>query len=94
MCVADQLRFVQGIRHPVHLPSVNSGKQEERSGESVSDSAVAQAGKCTHTTNRCPHAMYAYTGVPCAAYSNQLIIDIVFLKPALLASGLSVQPSF
>jgi hypothetical protein len=34
--------------------------------------------KCTHTTQRCPHAMYAYTtlppacytGVSCAAFSN------------------------
>lgn len=28
------------------------------------------AHSCNHTTHRCHHAAHAYTGIPCAAYSE------------------------
>ena len=62
------------------LPSVDSNLPGEDNslmfGEETESTLPADKG--THTTQRCPHAMYAYTtlppacytGVPCAAFSN------------------------
>lgn len=70
------------------LPSVDSpnGDQVLNGGFFGDDDTetTVPADKCTHTTQRCPHAMYAYTtlppacytGVPCAAYSQLNIFKL------------------
>ncbi len=56
---------------------------ETESTNGTSRTTTMPVDKCTHTTQRCPHAMYAYTtlppacytGVPCAAFSNFSILN-------------------
>lgn len=78
----DQLRIVQGGR--TLLPLVDSSEDNNSIGLYGDETeTIASVDKCTHTTQRCPHAMYAYTtlppacytGVPCAAYSKNNFIS-------------------
>merc|ERR1712071_552786 len=66
---SGQLRFIQGSRQSIQLPLVDERdeKNDRRPYNNVTHPCTP-AGMCTHTTNRSPHAMYAYTGIPCAAY--------------------------
>ncbi|KAI9557765.1 hypothetical protein GHT06_014513 [Daphnia sinensis] len=79
----EQLRLVQGGR--TLLPLVDSPTEREdiqqkpgsgvatygeMGSESVTGSRTMPVDKCTHTTQRCPHAMYAYTTLPPACYTG------------------------
>lgn len=87
----DQLRLVQGGRTLLPLVDAPTDREDiqqkpgsgaamygEMASESMTGSRTLSVDKCTHTTQRCPHAMYAYTtlppacytGVPCAAFSK------------------------
>ncbi len=62
------------------MPSVDSNAGDDSLMGLFGDEteSALPVDKCTHTTQRCPHAMYAYTtlppacytGVPCAAFSK------------------------
>nr|CAH0106892.1 unnamed protein product [Daphnia galeata] len=80
----SQLRLVQGGRTLLPLVDSATDREDVTNGlygdvetESTNGgSRTMPVDKCTHTTQRCPHAMYAYTtlppacytGVPCAAF--------------------------
>lgn len=85
----NQLRLVQGGRTLLPLVDAPTDREDiqqkpgsgaamygEMASESMTGSRTLSVDKCTHTTQRCPHAMYAYTtlppacytGVPCAAF--------------------------
>ena len=68
---ADQLRLVQDGRI---LPLVDSNQDDESIiglfGEETESTAIMPASQCTRSTQRCPHAMYAYTALPPACYTG------------------------
>ena len=77
--LADQLRALQSANRRV-IPRLQSTddlekltaalrrtKQRELVGE---DRGVDNPLQCTASTHRCHHAVHAYSGVPCAAYSQ------------------------
>lgn len=67
----DQLRLVQDGRI---LPLVDSNQDDESIiglfGEETESTAIMPASQCTRSTQRCPHAMYAYTALPPACYTG------------------------
>jgi hypothetical protein len=92
----DQLRMVQGGRTLLPLVDLATDREDAATTNGLTYGDVIETestngtsrttttmpvGKGTHTTQRYPHAMYAYTtclgctGVPCAAFSNFSIFN-------------------
>jgi hypothetical protein len=69
------------------LKKMNSAKLPYLDDAERSESVCSNL-QCTHTTHRCHHAAHAYTGVPCAAYSE---FPIIFLKLSINKFSLSLS---
>lgn len=76
--IAEQLRILQSANRK-DIPRIKSTDDFEkltkalrrtRAGKTLLENVPDNPLFCTHGTHRCIHATHAYTGIPCAAYSQ------------------------
>lgn len=63
-----QISFCVYETHTIHRGRVRTQKAERRLSPDYN--RYEKALQCTTKTHRCLHAAHAYTGIPCAAYSE------------------------